>query len=137
MQFAGIDHVAVVVAAVAGFAVGMLWYGLLGLRWMAALGKTKEELLPGDKPPVATMAVTFAAELVMAWMLAGVMGHMDQVTITGGLVSAFFVWLGFVATTQLVNHRYGRFPLALTLIDAGHWLAVLAAMGVVIGAFGV
>jgi hypothetical protein len=32
----------------------------------------------------------------MAWMLAGLMGHLADVTIRGGIVSAFFVWVGFV-----------------------------------------
>jgi len=136
MTFSGISYLAVLVAAVAGFLVGMAWYGILGERWMAALGKSKDELLPDGKPPYATMATSFVCELVMAWMLAGVLGHIDAVTVGGGIITAFFVWLGFVATTQLINHRYGRFPLSLTVIDAGHWLAVLVAMGIVIGLIG-
>lgn len=136
MTFSGISYLAVLIAAVAGFLVGMAWYGVLGERWMAALGKSKDELLPDGKPPYATMAISFVCELVMAWLLAGLIGHLGVVTVSGGITTAFFVWLGFVATTQLVNHRYGRFPLALTLIDAGHWLAVLVAMGVVIGLIG-
>ena len=136
MTFSGISYLAVLVAAISGFLVGMAWYGVLGQKWMEALGKSKNELLPEGKPPVATMATSFVCELVMAWILAGLIGHIDAVTVGGGIISAFFVWLGFVATTQLVNHRYGRFPLSLTLIDAGHWLAVLVAMGIVIGLIG-
>lgn len=136
MTFSGINYLAVLVATIAGFAVGMVWYGILGERWMAALGKSKDELLPGGKPPIATMATSFACELVMAWMLAGLLGHIDAVTVGGGIITAFFVWLGFVATTQLVNHRYGRLPFSLTIIDTGHWLAVLVAMGIVIGLIG-
>jgi len=136
MAFAGVSYLAIVAAAVAGFAVGMAWYGVLGNRWMRAFGRTRDELLPGGRPPYATMAVTFLAELVMAWMLAGVIGHLGTVTLRAGLISAFFLWLGFVATTQLVNHRYGRFALSLTAIDAGHWLAVMLAMGAVIGVSG-
>ena len=136
MTFSGISYLAVLAAAVAGFLVGMAWYGILGERWMAALGKSKDELLPDGKPPIATMATSFVCELVMAWMLAGLIGHIGGATVRGGIITALFVWLGFVATTQLVNHRYGRFPLSLTIIDAGHWLAVLVAMGIVIGLIG-
>ena len=136
MTFAGISYLAVFLAAIAGFLVGMAWYGILGEKWMAALGKSKDELMPDGKPPVATMATSFVCELVMAWVLAGLIGHIGAATVRGGIITAFFVWLGFVATTQLVNHRYGRFPLSLTIIDAGHWLAVLVAMGIVIGFIG-
>ena len=137
MTFAGISYLAVLVAAVAGFIVGMVWYGILGKRWMVALGKGKAELMPDGKPPIATMATSFVCELVMAWVLAGLIGHLATATVRGGIITAFLVWLGFVATTQLINHRYGRFPLSLTIIDAGHWLAVLLAMGAVIGLIGV
>ncbi len=136
MTFSGINYLAVLAAAIAGFAVGMVWYGVLGDRWMAALGRSKDELLPDGKPPVATMATSLVSELVMAWMLAGLIGHIGVASVGGGIITAGFVWLGFVATTQLVNHRYGRFPFSLTIIDAGHWLAVLVAMGAVIGLIG-
>jgi hypothetical protein len=35
-----------------------------------------------------------------------------------------------------VNYAFGNRKLALSLIDGGHWLAVLLIMGAVIGAFG-
>ncbi len=136
MTFSGISYLAVLAAAITGFAVGMVWYAILGERWMAVLGKSKDELLPDGKPPIATMATSFVCELIMAWMLAGLIGHIGAATVRGGIITAFFVWLGFVATTQLVNHRYGKFPFSLTIIDAGHWLAVLVAMGIVIGLIG-
>ncbi len=136
MTFSGINYFAVLAAAIAGFAVGMGWYAILGDRWIAALGKSREELLPDGKPPVATMATSFVAELIMAWMLAGLIGHIGVASVSGGVITACFVWFGFVATTQLVNHRYGRLPFSLTIIDAGHWLAVLVVMGIVIGFIG-
>ena len=72
----------------------------------------------------------------MAWMLAGLMGHLANVTVRGGLITAFFVWAGFVLTTTVVNQQFhGSKPL-VTIIDAGHWLAVLLLMGAIIGAFG-
>ena len=42
----------------------------------------------------------------------------------------------FVATTTTVNNAYPGRKVSLTLIDAGHWLMVLIAEGVVIGVFG-
>ena len=57
-------------------------------------------------------------------------------TIKTGLITAVFVWLGFVATTQTVNHGYQGHRWALTVIDAAHWLGVLLLQGAIIGAFG-
>jgi hypothetical protein len=73
----------------------------------------------------------------MAWILAGLVGHLHDVTIKGAVISALFVWAGFVATTVLVNQQFQGLKPVVTAIDAGHWLAVLIVMGVIIGAFGV
>jgi len=137
MTFSGVNYVAVVIAALAGFGLGAVWYMVLGGAWMRALGKTEKELTPPNGAAKAMpFIIAIVALLVMAWMLAGVMGHMGQVTIRGGVISGAFVWLGFVITTMGVNHAFTGAKPALTLIDGGHWLAVLVVMGAVIGAFG-
>jgi hypothetical protein len=139
MAFAGISYLAILVAAVASWLAGAAWYGALGQAWLGALGKTKEELMgPSGRPSPVPFVVSFLAELVMAWMLAGIMGHLGpgQVTLANGIISGFFLWLGFVATTILVNHRFSGASLRLTAIDGGHWLVVLLVQGAVIGLFG-
>lgn len=132
MVFAGINYLAVLVAAVAGFAFGALWYGLLGKQWMAALGITEQ-----PKPSPGPFLTAFICQLVMAGMLAGVIGHLGEISITRSLLSALFVWFGFVVTTMTVNHRFQSQRWLLTLIDGAHWLGVLVVMGMVIGLFGV
>jgi hypothetical protein len=140
MAFAGINYWAIVIAAVASWLVGAVWYMVLGRTWMAALGKTREELMgPSGKPSPVPFVVAFVAELVMAWVLAGIIGHLGQgqVTLSNGIISGFFTWLGFVATTIAVNYGYSGARPSLTLIDGGHWLAVLVVQGAVIGFLGV
>jgi hypothetical protein len=71
-----INYLAVVVAAVAGFLLGWGWYSVFGKVWMAGLGKSKEDC---DKPmPVVPLVVAAVACLVMAYMLAGLMGPSRQ-----------------------------------------------------------
>jgi hypothetical protein len=132
MQHVPMNYLAVVVAAVAGFAVGAVWYMALGKVWMQALGKKKEDMNPSPMPFI----ISAVALLVMAWMLAGVMGHLGQVTVRGGVITGAFLWLGFVLTTTGVNQAFEGMKPMLTAIDVGHWLAVLVVMGAVIGAFG-
>lgn len=106
---------------------------------MAASGwRGKEEMLSaaGGKVSPLPFIVSFVAELVMAYFLAGLIAHLGEVSVERALVAAFFIWLAFVATTISVNHRYMMKPWSLTLIDAGHWLGVLLVMGLVIGLFG-
>jgi Protein of unknown function (DUF1761) len=137
MTFSGVSYLAILIAAVASWLIGAAWYMALAKPWMAAIGKTEADLKgPSGRPSPIPFIISFAAELVMAWTLAGVIGHAGRVTVANGLVSGFLVWLGFVATTMLVNHSFGRQKAALTVIDGGHWLAVLLVQGAVIGAFG-
>ncbi len=132
MMFSGTSYLAVLVAAVAGFAFGSVWYMALGKRWVAALGMTER-----PKPTPLPFIAAFVCQLVMAWMLAGLVGHLGEVTVGRAMFSGALVWFGFVLTTMIVNHRFQSARWSLTVIDAGHWLGVLLVMGLVIGLFGV
>jgi len=145
MSFAGINYLAIVIAAVAAWVAGAVWYGVLAKPWVAAQGKTMEEFkaqqaaLRGSPLAYAPFIIAFVAELVMAWALAGVVGHLGvgQVTLRNGVISAFFLWVGFVVTTLAVNYAFAQRGVKLATIDAGHWLVVLLVEGAVIGAMGV
>lgn len=142
MTFGGMNYLAIIIAAVAGFGFGAIYYMSLAKPWMNAVGWTPDEqarhirgeLNPGKMPFV----IAIFANLIMAWILAGVLGHLGpgQVTIRNGIISAAFIWLGFVVTTLSVNYAFTARKPALTFIDSGHWLGVLVIMGAVIGAFG-
>ena len=139
MTFAGINYLAVLVAAVAGWVAGAVWYMALAKPWMAAIGTTREQIEASKSQPGAWLPFlfAFAACVVMAWVLAGLMGHLGHVTVRSGVISGAFCWLGFVITTMLVNYSFAKRGWRLLLIDGGHWLVVLALMGAIIGAIGV
>jgi Protein of unknown function (DUF1761) len=136
MAFAGMNWLAICVAAIASFLFGALWYGLLGKQWSAALGKSPEDFKGPSPLPFIISAISL---FVMAWVLAGVIGHLGpgHVTLRSGLISAAFVWVGFVATVLATNNGFQGAKMSLTLIDAGHWLCVLLIQGAIIGLFGV
>lgn len=138
MIFSGVNYLAVVIATLAGFGLGAVWYMALGQVWLRAIGKTEAEIQQDQGAAKALpFVIALVALFVMALMLAGLMGHLGDVTVKGGVISGLFVWVGFVITTMGVNHAFGGAKPMLTLIDGGHWLAVLLVMGAVIGAFGV
>ena len=72
-------------------------------------------------------------------MLAGVLGHLGpgQVTLGNGVISAAFLWFGFILTTMTVNYSFSGRNRRLLLIDAGNWLIVLLVIGAVVGGIGV
>ncbi|MGE0232913.1 MAG: DUF1761 domain-containing protein [Flavobacteriaceae bacterium] len=138
MAFAGINYLAVFLAAVASFVFGAIWYMALSRQWQRAAGL--EGRLPGRKGFAAALPfiISFVGELIMAHVLAGAVGHLSAgVTLTNALISALILWAGFVATTTTIAHRYQMAPWSLTFIDGGHWLGVMLVQGLVIGLFGV
>lgn len=137
MAFAGMNYLAVFVAALAGFGVGAVWYGVFGKAWLDALGKTEDDIKGSGAAQALPFVTGLVADLVMAIMLAGLMGHLGNITIHGGLITGLFVWVGFVITTMGVNHAFSGASPKLTAIDGGHWLAVLLVMGAIIGAIAV
>ena len=139
MAFAGINHLAVLIATVAGFAFGAAYYMSLSKPWLAAMGKTKEELSASGKRSPVPFIVSIVALAIMAWVLAGGIGHLGpgQVTLKNGIISGLFMWLGFVITTLAVNYSFGQRKVMLTVIDGIHWLGVLVIQGAIIGAMGV
>lgn len=133
MVHAGTNHLAVLIAAIAASLFGWLYYTVLAAPWR------KAARLEAAKPHAATIAITFVAVLAMAWIMAGLIGHLGpgQVTLRNGIISAAIVWFGFMLTTTAVNHRHEGFGWKLVLIDAGHWLGVALILGGVIGWLGV
>lgn len=136
MSFAGFNLLAVVAAAAASFIFGGIWYGGLSKQWLAAIGKTEAEIKSAGRSLPVLFLITILAQIVMAGVLAGILGHFGQVTVRSGVITAALLWLGFVATTLVVNHGYQGSRWSLTAIDGGHWLGVLLIQGAVLGAFG-
>ena len=136
MEFGGLNHLSVVAAAVASFIFGGVWYGVLSKQWMAAANVRPEDFQSSKGAATAVpYVIAFVAQVVMAYVLAGLIGHLGpgQVTLKNSVISAGIVWAGFVLTTLMVNHAFQGAKKELTLIDGGHWLFVLLIQGAVIG----
>jgi hypothetical protein len=139
MTFAGVNYLAVLIAAVAGWLAGAAWYMSLGKYWQAALGMTTEQMEECKKRPYAWVpfVLVFVTNLVMAWTLAGILGHFGAVTLKDGVITGALCWFGFVLTAMLANNAFAMRSYRLTAIDGGHYLVVLMIMGAIIGAMGV
>jgi len=99
--FAGVNTLAVLIAAIAGFAFGAAWYMTLARHWLAAIGKTKAELPTGPLPFV----VAGVSQLVIAFVMAGALGHLGpgNVTPANGVISGAILWFGLALTMMAVS----------------------------------
>ena len=129
-----INYLAVFFGAVAFFAVGAVWYSLLfGKTWQREAGMTAEKLAGSNMALI--FGLCFVCELVIAWML----GHLIARTSPAPHV-VMMMAMGFGAMIMVpatgINYLFQRQSLKLFLIDAGHFLVGMAAMGGVFIALG-
>lgn len=134
----GFNWMPILVAAVAAWIFGAIWYGVLGKTWVAAQGETMDTLKAKNAgkstaAKAAPFVISFGAELIMAWVLSGMLIHMGMASARAGLISGAFVWFGFVLTTIVVNNAYTFRSAKLTAIDAAHWLGVMLIIGAIVG----
>src|SRR5262245_9481892 len=141
MIYGAFNYLIILVAAAAGWLVGAVWYGLLANHWVSALGKSMEQFkqeqatLKGSAAAYMPFVLAFVANVVMGWIIAWLLSHFGpgQATVKNGVLIAVGAWLGFVVTTLSVNNAFAGRRTKLTLIDAGHWLAVLVVIGAIVG----
>ncbi len=119
----------VLAGTAAFFAVGALWYGVLFSRpWQRAAGLSNTQLREGN------MAVIFGLTLAFEMLIAMVLWHLIARTDPKPFV-VMMMAMGFAVGVMIpaigINYLYLRKPLALFLIDAGHFLTGMAAMGAV------
>lgn len=127
MTFAGYNLWAILVAAAAAIAIGMVWYAppVLGGRWQAATRIAR----PGFMAVVLWVVCTLILAFAMAYLF-------KQLQVTG--LEAGFRWgstLGaaIVVVSVAPNYAFGKKPLALFLIEMGYVFIAVTVIGVVLG----
>lgn len=126
--------ISVLVAALAAYAFGAVWYMALAKPWMAASG-----VAVGDngKPANQSDPVPYIVSLVCAVIVAGMMRHVFALSgidgagmgLVGGLGMGLFIATPWIAT----NYTFAGRPKALVLIDGGYATGGCAVMGLVLG----
>jgi len=137
-QLQNLHALPIVVAAVAAWIFGAIYYSILCNTWVAAQGKTMEQLKvenagKSTAAKTAPFILSFIAEIVMAAALSGILFHIGIYGLWAGAFSGLMCWLGFVLTTIVVNNAYTFRRPMLTAIDSTHWLGVLVIIGAVLG----
>jgi RsiW-degrading membrane proteinase PrsW (M82 family) len=130
MSVVAINWLAVIVAAVAKFAIGAVWFtALFGKRWRELMGIP--EGAPADGM-VTAMIVQIIGDLIMAYILARFLAHYGATTLWDGILIGFMAWLGFVATIMAGQIFYEKKKPELIAIGAGYQLVGIVVMGAIL-----
>jgi hypothetical protein len=127
-------YVAIIGAGIVSMVIGALWYSplLFGKKWMELMNFQKKDMAKMKKQAQKGYAIMFLTTLVMGFVLSKFLDNMGAVTAIEGIVTAFWLWLGFIATMMLSSVIWEGKPLQLYLINALHSLVSLAAMGAIL-----
>ena len=119
----------VLAGTAAFFAVGALWYGVLFTKaWQRAAGLSDADLRRGNMGLI--FGLTFAFEMLIAMVLWHLLARTDPKPFVVMMMATGFA-VGVMIPAVGINYLYLRKRLAHFLIDAGHFLFGMAAMGAV------
>ena len=126
-----VNWLAIVVAALAGFVIGGVWYGpVMGKKWVGAVGLDVEQIKQGNMGLIYGGA--FAFSLLASWTLAHTFAtYAQDLSIPVKVMTASGVALGFIVPAIGTNYLFSQKGKALFFIDAGYWLLFYTAMGLV------
>lgn len=126
---------AVLIAAIAGFAVGAVWYMTLAKPWTEDVGLEVD----ADGRPVDPSVTPFIMAGIAMLLVSGMMRHafvMSGVdTVSEGLMSGLGIGLFFISPWIMINNGYARRPFRLTVIDGGYATIGCAVIGLVLTLF--
>ena len=132
MQIISINYWAVLVATIAAMVLGFLWYGpLFGKVWIKLMGFDKKKMDKNMKKEMKkAYMILVITTLVTSYVLAHFVKYLGT-TVSDAMQTAFWIWLGFMATTQIGVVLWEGKPWKLYFINAAHYLVSLSVMAII------
>lgn len=129
-----LNPVSVLVASIAFYFIGFLWYGLIfSDAWMGAHGVTAEDA-KGESP--VWMAAGFVITVVEVVGIATVLKWKGAASTVDAAIAAAMLWAFFALPFSLYNYIYlPSHGSTLLMVDASHLLVGWVVAAVVLSLF--
>ena len=129
-----VNYLAVLVATIAVFVLGWLWYSplLFYKPWMRARGLDPAAAMANAKMPAGKLVIEFVRCFVLALLVAHLVGALDIHNSFIGAHLGLLLWIAFpvVLLTGLV--LWENTPVKVAAIDAGDWLVKLLVIPIIL-----
>ncbi|MFS2317528.1 DUF1761 domain-containing protein [Maricaulis sp. D1M11] len=117
----GVNIIATLVAGLALFMLGAVWFGAIFQQaWSALHAFTPEQIAAGEANVAISMSLGFLVSILSAGFLGFVLNKVGATSMAAALQWSLILCFGFVVLTQFYNPVYAMTPLPLFFIDAGY-----------------
>jgi Protein of unknown function (DUF1761) len=129
-----INYLAVLVAAIVHFMIGGLWYGVIfENKFIQLIGWSPEKLEQvANQNNTKAYLFAFLSSLVLVYILAHFVQYTKARGALDGMQTGFWLWLGFVATTQLATVVFEERNLGLYLLNIGYQFVACLLTGAIL-----
>ena len=128
------NYAAIVVAAVAYWLLGAVWYGVLFSKpWMELEHMSMEQAKSMN--PVLPYVITLLLNLLIAYVVAQICVWRNANTVGRGAAVGVLLWVGIVGPLTFTTYMYEMRPHLLFAINEFYPLAGLVLMGAILGAW--
>lgn len=137
INLAEINYLAVLVAGIAVFFIGGLWYqALFGKIWIRLHNYSEDDIQRMQKryPPIVFFPVIVAAYLVMSFAISLLVSAFEIESALAGLTLGLILWLT-VAAIGVTAHITSERHIGLYVIDTAYQLIIFLVAGAVLGAW--
>ena len=129
-----VNYLAILVASIVSMVLGFLWYGpLFGKLWMRWMHFNKKKIDAAQQQGMwKSYLSAFVGTLVTSLVMAGSLAYIGTRSVVDGITVAFWLWLGFVATTTLGSVLWEGKPIKVYLLNNAYNLLNLAVMATIL-----
>jgi small-conductance mechanosensitive channel len=126
----------ILLAALSSMVIGAIYYSpaVFGKTWLK-LAKINEAMYKKDLPKL--LPIMFLSALLLSYVLADTIyvehAFFKDSWMVDSLGVAFWIWLGFSATTLVVHNGLDQKPKKLTAIAIGNRFLSIMTMGLILG----
>jgi hypothetical protein len=129
-----VNYIAVLVAAIAVFVLGWLWYSplLFYKPWMRARGMDPAAAMAGAKMPGGKLVVELLRCIVLAYIIARFATLLGISSWMGAVHFGFLLWIGFPVILLIGSMLWENTPPKVAAIHAGDWLVKMLVIPIIV-----
>jgi len=130
-----INLLAIFVVTLISFALGLLWFGpLFGKHWIKLSKIPASEIAKAkQKSMTKPMILNLIGNLITAYILSNFINILGISVAIQGIILGFWIWLGFLACTTLLNSvLWDGKPWDLFVLNGLYWLVDLMLAGLIL-----